>query len=102
MEIALEDYKLRMKLAPGMRMPPIAVFLFYHLKLMELLKSGRLNTETYAKLSQEHDELFNFAFSLSEKRAEGENPSESASPSVKRRPGARPGPSASGGAQDSS
>ena len=60
-DLALEDYKLQIDMAnkSGRQasIPPVVLFLHYHLELMNLMEKGRLTPERLKKLSEKNAEI---------------------------------------------
>ena len=71
-ELALEDYKFQLdqgnESGQSFSVPPLSLFLHYHLGLMELMEKDELNTETMRKLARQNTEFYDVIKELNEER----------------------------------
>lgn len=69
-DLALEDYKLQLDLVhksgKKVSIPPVSLYLHYHLGLMELMEKGNLNTDTMRELTKKNTEFHDLIKELNE------------------------------------
>lgn len=61
-ELALEDYKLQLQIADklglkGGMIPPVTLYVDYHIRLAKLIESSSLTPDSYAKVVAENQAL---------------------------------------------
>lgn len=60
-DLALEDYKLQLELAnksgKSVSIPPVVLFLHYHIELMELMEKGKVTPASLQKLAESNTEI---------------------------------------------
>lgn len=71
-ELALEDYKLQLDLArksgKQVSIPPVVLFLHYHLGLMDLMENGKLNSDTIKELAEQNIKFSDVIKELNQER----------------------------------
>ena len=60
-DLALEDYKFQLDLATKsgkkVSIPPVVLFLHYHIELMDLMEKGKLTAENLKYLAESNNEI---------------------------------------------
>lgn len=68
-DLALEDYKIQLELSkrvPGSkRIPPVTLFIDFHLRLARELEAGPLTPEAYKRVALQNQQIFDMLDSLS-------------------------------------